>query len=69
MQDEHNGGSLGGEVEVDETFIGGKAGNMRKDRKARVQKEGGNSIDLLAIALTANLPTLGASKPRHEFCL
>ena len=29
---------LGGEVEVDETFIGGKARNMHKDRKRRVQK-------------------------------
>ena len=27
---------LGGEVEVDETFIGGKARNMHKDKKARV---------------------------------
>ena len=29
---------FGGEVEVDETFIGGKARNMHKDRKARVLK-------------------------------
>jgi transposase-like protein len=42
MQDELTGGSLGGEVEVDETFIGGKARNMHKDRKRRVQKEGRN---------------------------
>src|ERR1019366_8682785 len=35
MQDEKSGGKLGGEVEVDETFIGGKARNMHKDRKAR----------------------------------
>ncbi len=28
-------GKLGGEVEVDETFIGGKARNMHKDKKAR----------------------------------
>src|SRR5260370_25275787 len=34
MQDELTGGSLAGEVEVDETFIGGKARNMHKDRKA-----------------------------------
>jgi transposase-like protein len=31
-----NGGKLGGEVEVDETFIGGKARNMHKDKRARV---------------------------------
>jgi transposase-like protein len=30
-----NGGKLSGEVEVDETFIGGKARNMHKDVKAR----------------------------------
>jgi transposase-like protein len=43
MQDELVGGSLRGEVEVDETFIGGKARNMHKDRKRRVQKEGRNT--------------------------
>jgi transposase-like protein len=42
MQDELTGGSLGGEVEIDETYIGGKARNMHKDRKRRVQKEGRN---------------------------
>ena len=30
-----DGGKLGGEIEVDETFIGGKARNMHKDVKAR----------------------------------
>jgi len=35
MQDEFTGGKLNGEVEVDETFIGGKARNMHKDVKAR----------------------------------
>ena len=43
MQDELTGGSLAGEVEIDETFIGGKARNMHKDRKARVQKAGRNT--------------------------
>ena len=43
MQDDLTGGMLGGEVEVDETYIGGKARNMRKDRKARVQKDGRNT--------------------------
>jgi transposase-like protein len=53
MQDDLSGGNLGGEVEVDETFIGGKARNMHKDRKARVMKgkrggadAGGKSIVL-----------------------
>lgn len=35
MQDEFTGGKLSGEVEVDETFIGGKARNMHGDVKAR----------------------------------
>lgn len=35
MQDADTGGKLGGEVEVDETFIGGKARNMSKHRKAK----------------------------------
>ncbi|HUB81102.1 MAG TPA: IS1595 family transposase, partial [Bryobacteraceae bacterium] len=43
MQDDFSGGSLGGEVEVDETFIGGKTRNMHKDRKRRVQQEGRNT--------------------------
>lgn len=42
MQDELTGGKFGGEVEVDETFIGGKVRNMHKERKRRVQKEGRN---------------------------
>jgi hypothetical protein len=39
MQDEGHGGKIGGEgqeVEVDETFIGGKARNMHKSRKLRL---------------------------------
>jgi hypothetical protein len=35
MQDTWTGGKLSGEVEVDETFIGGKARNMHADEKAR----------------------------------
>jgi transposase-like protein len=35
MQDTQTGGKLNGEVEVDETFIGGKARNMHKDVKSR----------------------------------
>src|ERR1035441_2865643 len=34
MQDNETGGKLGGEVEVDETFIGGKARNMHKEKRA-----------------------------------
>jgi transposase-like protein len=35
LQDPTSGGKLVGEIEVDETFIGGKARNMHKDVKAR----------------------------------
>ena len=35
LQDPSTGGKLSGEIEVDETFIGGKARNMHKDAKAR----------------------------------
>jgi hypothetical protein len=40
MQDEINGGKLGGEVEVDETFIGGKARNMHKSKRQRMNISG-----------------------------
>lgn len=35
LQDENFGSKLGGEVEADETFIGGKARNMHSDVRAR----------------------------------
>ena len=46
MQDEKHRGKIGGagrEVEVDETFIGGKPRNMHKDRKVRVHQDGRNA--------------------------
>src|SRR6266567_8878818 len=43
MQDEVNGSKLNGHVEVDETFIGGKARNMHLDvRKRRITGTGGH---------------------------
>ena len=42
LQDSENGGLLGGEVEVDETFIGGKARNMHEEvRTRRITGTGG----------------------------
>lgn len=38
-QDNLTSGTLGGEVEIDESFIGGKIRNMHKAKKVRVQKE------------------------------
>ncbi|MBL8242531.1 MAG: IS1595 family transposase [Bryobacterales bacterium] len=45
LQDDMGGGKLGGTVEVDETFIGGKARNMHKARRERAlgMKGGGYS--------------------------
>src|SRR5262249_13493791 len=36
MQDEHDGGKLSGDVEVDETYIGGKARNMHESKRQRL---------------------------------
>ncbi len=51
MQDPQIGGKLGGEVEVDETFIGGKARNMHKDKRAEkiVGRGPGNKAIVAAV--------------------
>ena len=55
MQDEGHGGKLCGEIEIDETFIGGKARNMHKADKARKMQgkrggsDGGNKTMVLGI--------------------
>ena len=52
MQDDLTGGMLNGEVEVDETFIGGKVRSMHRSRKVAVQKEsrmGNNKTIVLGI--------------------
>jgi transposase-like protein len=36
LQDENDGGKLNGEIEIDETYIGGKARNMHKAKRERV---------------------------------
>jgi transposase-like protein len=48
LQDETFGSKLGGEVEVDETFIGGKARNMHLDkRERRITGTGGKDKTLV----------------------
>jgi len=50
MQDEKCGGKLGGEVEVDETYIGGKARNMHKDRRERaLDGRGGGTVGKVGV--------------------
>ena len=57
MQDEQHGGKLGGpmgpEVEVDETYIGGKARNMHKDKKAKVMqgRKGGSAHKAIVLGV------------------
>src|ERR1035437_2196599 len=52
MQDESFGSKLGGEVEVDETFIGGKARNMHLDkRERRITGTGGKDKTIVFGAL------------------
>jgi transposase-like protein len=52
LQDECGGGKLGGEVEVDETFIGGKARNMHAHRRAqKIQGRGPDGKAIVAAVL------------------
>jgi transposase-like protein len=52
MQDDQTGGKLGGEVEVDETFIGGNARNMHADKRAeRIKGRGPEGKAIVAAVL------------------
>jgi transposase-like protein len=44
MQDSDTGGKLGGDVEVDETYVGGKARNMHKRKRERIGISQHNSM-------------------------
>jgi transposase-like protein len=48
---EDGGGMLGGEVEVDETFIGGKARNMHKSKRDRVITGRGGKDKTIALGM------------------
>ncbi|MGI8961991.1 MAG: IS1595 family transposase [Bryobacteraceae bacterium] len=50
MQDDRRGGKLSGEVEVDESYIGGKARNMHKSHKLKtLEGKGGGSVGKTAV--------------------
>lgn len=50
MQDDKRGGKLSGEVEIDETFIGGKARNMHKVAKAKkLEGKGGGVVGKVGV--------------------
>lgn len=63
MQDEH-GGKLGGEIEVDETFIGGKARYMHKDKREKAIKGRGPMGKAAVMGLLARHPQKGKSRVR-----
>jgi len=63
MQDDSTGGNLGGEVEVDETFIGGKVRNMHKDRKMQSQiKHGQKGLKTIVLGI---LERASENKPKR----
>jgi transposase-like protein len=64
LQDEETGGKLGGEVEADETYIGGKARYMHKDRRARTTKHGSKTMGKTAVMGLLERNTGGTSKVR-----
>jgi hypothetical protein len=60
MQDESTGGKLGGEVEVDETFIGGKARNMHEKVPERRIKSRGPDGKAIVMAVLERGGTIRA---------
>jgi len=72
MQDEDHGGKIGGEgatVEVDETFIGGKARNMHADKRMKAcitQGGGGKAVVLGALERGGKVRTKVASDRKKK---
>lgn len=65
MQNENGGGKLGGEVEVDETYIGGKARNMHKGKRAELFAKGRSMAGKVAVmGLLERHPEKGKSRVR-----
>jgi transposase-like protein len=50
MQDDKKGGKLSGEIEIDESFIGGKARNMHKVKKVKkLEGKGGGAVGKIGV--------------------
>jgi transposase-like protein len=65
MQDDLTGGNLAGEVEVDETFIGGKARNMHKDVRVRRMQGRRGAADGTKTIVLGILERASESKPKR----
>lgn len=61
MQDDLTGGSLSGEVEVDESFIGGKARNMHKSRRLRAKVQDSHKGKTLVLGMLERGKTVRAT--------
>ena len=64
LQDAITGGKLGGDVEADETYIGGKARYMHKERRHRVTKHGSKTKGKVAVMGLLERHAGGHSKMR-----
>jgi transposase-like protein len=64
MQDRDTGGKLGGDVELDETFIGGKARNMHKRKREKLGITQGKSMagKIAVMGLLERTSERGASR-------
>lgn len=61
-----DGGKLGGDVEVDETFIGGKSRNMHKSKRDRVIKGTGGKGKVAVMGLLAKVRLSVQTKGLHR---